>query len=314
MHKTIRFAFNVLPEIYLLYVCVCVAVRLTVRDHYAVGRLAFYAPILMLMGIGLIAVVAILARKKRRWLALACLPLMAVLVAFAVSDYQPQNYILEQRGEPIKVFSWNIFHGALGWDDVLREIKARDADIIFITEAVGEDYSDRPGFWKEEFPDYEITDNSGEMDYIILVRGKIINQRFEVSNGLDVVCAELQVRGRRLNVILPHLSALPHRDSEAIYARLLAVIEAFPKDIPLLVSGDLNTPRNSLYIEQMRQRLSSAYREAGQGFGYSWPMPFPMWALDYTFVNEGLVVTKYELHGYMLSDHAAQEITLAFKK
>ncbi len=313
MRRTIKFALNVLPEIYLLYACACIAVRLTVRDRYPVGRLAFYAPVFMLAVLGIFGAISVMARKKRRWVALLYLPLMAGLAAFAVSEYQPQNPPVEAEGETIVVFSWNVFHGILGWDEVLREIKARDADIIFIIEAIGEDYSDRPGFWKENFPDYEITDDTGDGDFIILVRGKINKHSVEVSEGLDVVCAELEVHGRRLNVILPHLSAVSYRDSEAIYQRLLDAIDASPKDIPLIVSGDFNTPRNSLYVEKIRQRLKSAHEAAGRGFGYSWPMPFPMWALDHTFVNECLVVSKYRLHYFMLSDHAAQEITLRIK-
>jgi len=314
MKRIIRKSAAVFPEFILVYSCVYIIVRLTVQDRYPAGRIASYAPALFVAGACLLCAAVRVFRAKRRWIALCFVPVLAVLAVFIASEYRAvSSERSPANGKEISVLSWNIFHGILGWDEIIKEIKRYDADIVVLSEAVGEGYSDAAGFWKKTLPEYEVSNDSGDGDFIVLVRGGILESELLSEDGLTLLRVVVEVDGRRIKILMPHLDAHPFRDSERIYGRLLAEIDKELCDMPVVLTGDFNTPRHSYYSEILRGKMRSAYDEAGRGFACSWPMPIPLWAIDHTFVNDRFDVVSYATHNTLLSDHAAQEIILILK-
>jgi endonuclease/exonuclease/phosphatase (EEP) superfamily protein YafD len=94
---------------------------------------------------------------------------------------------------------------------------------------------------------------------------------------------------------------------------LLRDVENEP--LPVIIAGDFNmsdfTPNYDLWLS----RLRDSFREAGHGFGGTWPLfkqvPTPGFVrLDYVWHNSALPATQAELGPYLGSDHLPLSVTL----
>lgn len=80
----------------------------------------------------------------------------------------------------------------------------------------------------------------------------------------------------------------------------------------LIVLGDFNTPRESVFFIPLRAEMTHAFEAAGRGLAETWPLPLPMLNLDQIWTNRGLRVRHCE-HGYSFrSDHRAVIADFAF--
>ena len=75
---------------------------------------------------------------------------------------------------------------------------------------------------------------------------------------------------------------------------------------PDLVVGDFNAPRRSRALCELPDGYRHAYDTAGAGWGYSWPVPVPMYALDQCLYSSKIIPARYELESSISSDHRLQ--------
>lgn len=106
-----------------------------------------------------------------------------------------------------------------------------------------------------------------------------------------------------------------YRDLRAVAQRVAAL------DAPLLLLGDLNTHDQSAAYAQLAALLKDAYREAGWGFGFTFPrglrvrnlaVPGPFVRLDYIFHSDDFSALRAKVHCTSLSDHCYLVATLGW--
>ncbi|WP_171473391.1 endonuclease/exonuclease/phosphatase family protein [Frigoriglobus tundricola] len=76
---------------------------------------------------------------------------------------------------------------------------------------------------------------------------------------------------------------------------------------PDLVVGDFNAPRRSRALADLPTDYRHAYQTAGSGWGYTWPVPVPVYALDHCLYGPRIAPGRYQLGGLDgASDHRYQ--------
>ena len=85
--------------------------------------------------------------------------------------------------------------------------------------------------------------------------------------------------------------------------------------LPVIVAGDFNMSDFTPTYDVWLSRLHDSYREAGSGFGGTWPLfkrlPTPGFVrLDYVWHNSNLPATQAELGPYLGSDHLPLSVTI----
>ena len=129
--------------------------------------------------------------------------------------------------------------------------------------------------------------------------------------GRQPVRSEFDVKldDRRLTVLLVDITPNPFFSRQKAFEQLLPMIDAL-QDRPLLVMGDFNTPTDSVWIGKLRQRLTNAFEEKGNGFSETWPMPLPVLAIDHVWVNDRIKVAACSQEGSVHSDHQMVKVDI----
>ncbi|HEX4608420.1 MAG TPA: endonuclease/exonuclease/phosphatase family protein [Urbifossiella sp.] len=66
---------------------------------------------------------------------------------------------------------------------------------------------------------------------------------------------------------------------------------------PDLVVGDFNAPRRSRGLAALPAGYQHAYHTAGGGWGYTWPVPVPVYAIDHCLHGPRISPAAYRLGG-----------------
>lgn len=76
---------------------------------------------------------------------------------------------------------------------------------------------------------------------------------------------------------------------------------------PDLVVGDFNAPRRSWALANLPTGYHHAYHTVGSGWGSTWPVPVPIYALDHCIHGRRVIPCSYRLGGMSGdSDHRYQ--------
>lgn len=85
----------------------------------------------------------------------------------------------------------------------------------------------------------------------------------------------------------------------------------FPK--PDVMVGDFNIPRGSHSLRLLTRgfdwSMQSAFDQAGIGYVATWPIQFPLWHIDQTFIADGLRATSYKVVNPRAGLHWLQAVT-----
>ncbi|MBX3364832.1 MAG: endonuclease/exonuclease/phosphatase family protein [Phycisphaeraceae bacterium] len=166
---------------------------------------------------------------------------------------------------------------------------------------------------------------------LILIKGEVIERRF-VSLGLNAhragmdpardgpgaidhgwaawFVASLHHAPEPLTFWVIDLPNDPTRRRMAMLADAARVLRehAFPD--PDVIVGDFNTPRGSDSLSFIIGNLRESHATAGFGTGASWPRRFPLWAIDLTFVREGIDIDRSRIVIPAGGTHAVQVVDL----
>lgn len=277
----------------------------TLQDAVPFLSGVYYAlPMPVLILAGAIVCVACLRRLRDCRMTAACLLLfeMQLIVwggqAFSVSVDAPP-------ADSHRFVFWNVCRGNFGYDATARELADFDADVIALVEAT--EQAEYPDFWTSRLPGYSAKRLGSGM--MILCRGEILDVRpgnVTVPEEPEAVCRyriiSLRVDGVAMQVLLMDVKSHPLMFREPAFVRLAELADEL-SDQPLIVAADFNTPINSVWIDQLRSRLTNSFEAAGEGYRETWPTLLPVLCLDQVWGNDR-VTWHRSRHGWSIrSDH-----------
>ncbi|MEX0937091.1 MAG: endonuclease/exonuclease/phosphatase family protein [Pirellulales bacterium] len=281
---------------------ICLAailIHATVRDRWlGISTLYYATPPAVVAIFGLICAAGWLVLRRRA--AAAALLVLALLC----TGWWYRASFVEHAGGPrpgdLDVLFWNTARGSHGWAKVFANIRQQQPEIVGIVEAGYRDtnFVER---WREAFPEYAHSDTGGNM--LLMCRGKI-TRAHNVDLGDDGTYKHVlvEIDGRRLRVILVDLAANPFYSRGRPLARLTEDVRRL-SDVPLIVMGDFNTPAESVHFRSLRNEMTHAFENAGDGYLPTWPLPVPVLKLDHIWFNEHVAVSACRAGWASGSDH-----------
>jgi len=310
-----------------------VVVRLGAQDN-AAPLLAYYyyatPPPVLAAGAALLALGLLLVRRRR--LALAALAGMLLCAVWTWGTLCFRHSPPPAGAQPLRVLFWNVDWGNATWEAIIAAIRDQNADIVALVEAcnsfdvrglsdvtirqrAADEAAEMRALWQARMPEYHAHQCTG--GGTLLIRGEcaeppregVLTPGGACSYGqtllADVVTKQgrLQVLGADVNGALGLTRAWPLRD--------LADAVSTLKDRPLLLVGDMNAPLDSPQFDPLRAQLANAFETAGNGYAATWPLPFPVLALDQAWNSAGVQVLRCEAGWTRLSDHRPLELEIA---
>lgn len=282
------------------------------EDHW-LGALAVYGPQVQWVVPPALALVATLLTRRG---ALSAMNLAALMVAlFTLAGLQMNNPAQAPPGRPtMRVATWNVYGYTRDLERVRSRIASWNCDVVCLQEAKRPEFADLlDGYASAESADVRtyvrgdivsserVPLRSDPPRHALVVRARtdagpvtIINVHFPRARGAHPTPRELEPLKRYLQ------QGVKVRDTK--FSHLL---EALPREGPMLVLGDMNTPPTSRNWRRLRERLTDAFDAAGRGFGHTfvWRRRLPLLRIDYVWANASVRPLRCWTLGHRPSDH-----------
>ena len=277
----------------------------TVQDAVPLLSGVYYAlPLPVLILAGAIVSAACLRRMKDCRVTAACVLLLEMQV-IVWGGQVFSGPVDDPPADSHRFVFWNVCRGNFGYDATARELAGFDADVIGLVEAT--EQAEYPDFWTSRIPGYSAKRLGSGM--MILCRGEILDVQpgnVTVPEEPEAVCRyriiSLKVDSALMRVLLMDVKSHPLMFRKPAFVRLAELAEEL-SDQPLIVAADFNTPINSVWIDQLRSRLTNSFEEAGEGYRETWPTLLPVLCLDQVWGNDR-VTWHRSRHGWSIrSDH-----------
>jgi hypothetical protein len=272
------------------------------KDRWFFSKFLYFVPPLAPLLLGLLWLSASSNRKtKPVSFVVAGIAGLSLLKILAVDS--AWNADLPTGVDPIRLVHWNVSWGLFGGDPISKRIAQDQPDLCVFSEA--------PKAEVFEEMARQLQPNGQTLHALDLAL--ISRFPFEEGEGIPL----RNGRGWWVRIHAPQgdfLLAAVDVQSNAFKDRnkplmdLDSWLSALPADLPLILVGDFNTPRDSVYFTPLRKKLRNAFEIAGWGWPYTWPMPLPMYALDHTWVSPGIQDCSYQLRPALCSDHLRQVV------
>ena len=209
----------------------------------------------------------------------------------------------------IRIVHWNVAHTPFGLFPMFKQLRADRPDLVVLSESAHGRY------WS----DWSNTELG--LPYAFHDQGMTLLSRFDFEPQGTIRLpnarawwARIELPDGPLDLVLCDLLSHPRLNLRAALDPLAQWVEQRDAAIPLLVVGDFNTPRDARSWGPLRARLRHAYEVAGRGWPYSWPLPFPVYALDHAWVSDKITVHGYRLRSAAISDHRRQILTIGIDR
>lgn len=272
------------------------------KDRWFFSKFLYFIPPLATLLLGLLWLSASSNWKKKPLsfgvAGLTGLSLLKILAVDSAWNGAPPAGV-----DPIRLVHWNVSWGLFGGEPILKQIAQDQPDLCVLSEAPKTGVFDEMA--RQLQPDGQTLHALDlalisrfpfeEGEGIPMRRGRGWWVRIHAPRG-DFLLAVIDIQSNAFND-----RSVPLSDLEAWLA-------ALPQDLPLVLVGDFNTPRDSVYFAPIRKRLRNAFESAGWGWPYTWPMPFPMYALDHAWISPGIQACSYQLRPALCSDHLRQVV------
>ena len=276
-----------------------------------------------------------LKRKNRVWTVFNG----AVLVLFAVILLGVRLPWARLQGAPVgakrvRVMQWNIRLGRGGAEEIARQIKAQNPDIVCLEEATGHVENgvlvdDMPALLAQ-FENWNVVRGS---EVITMSRYPLLNQKsyhMPAPNSRDIVRTTWKTPGGPFEVIVAHISATVtftrySNNSPADPRRVLetvgsigasaqkrasqlptldrAIFDAVATGHPFVLMGDFNNPPRGQFHRHLKTRLTDSFAVAGLGSGFTFPAKLPVMRIDYVWTGRGAQARRAFTVPTRASDH-----------
>lgn len=250
---------------------------------------------------GLVALLVALRGKgwpAARWFTKAALGLMLLKILLVDCAW---NRAATDHGATMRVVHWNAERGSRGVEKQFASLAGERADICVYSE------SPRKGDLRS------LAQLQLGMPYLVDAAGMTLMSKYpctpaetiELSNARGWVSRIATPQGP-LDLVIVDIISHPLIDRFVPVQELTTWLDRHGTNVPVLVLGDFNTPRDSLSFERLRRRLRHGYEVAGSGWPYTWPVPLPVFAIDHAWFSPGVTMQRYRLRSTLLSDHRRQ--------
>ncbi|HJX38783.1 MAG TPA: endonuclease/exonuclease/phosphatase family protein, partial [Anaerolineae bacterium] len=287
------------------------------REMWWLRLAADFLPFLFVPLIVLVPAVLLCARSRvaKAFVSLPCLVFALVYGRL----FLPQPTVASSSPQlGLSVMSYNVTRGAPGVDNILAIIESEGADVVALQEVTPQVAQALSGL-SELYPHMALHPTlDGYAGCAVLSRFPISDdEAFPLVEGAHLYQqVVLDVNGARLDLLNVHLQPprltarwlgesrvfIPagydtsFQDEEL--KRLLTIVDAVEGRV--ILAGDLNMTDQSPGYRELRRRLLDAYREAGWGFGHtfpdmevrSMPTPFPLVRIDYIFHSRDMRASR----------------------
>ena len=279
---------------------------LALRDRWPIAAPLYYAsPWPVVAGLALLLALYSL-RRRRRCRAL----ILALIFAASLTTWLRSSYlhpVPESTTPACRLVSWNAARPSLRLPGRIAYLQSFHADVL----AIGESnvYSnDFPREWREGFPTHTLTQRSGML--LITPAPPVSVETGSLNQRGDYVLLRCLVKERTISLLMVDFDARPQISRAPAFARLAELVAAH-RDEPLIVLGDFNTPRESVFFDPLRADFRDAFESAGHGFAETWPVPCPVLSLDRIWLGTRWRAVHCELGWSVQSDHRATLVDLA---
>ncbi|MGV3532478.1 MAG: endonuclease/exonuclease/phosphatase family protein [Chthoniobacteraceae bacterium] len=291
-----------------IWLIVGFALRITgLRDFSFWVQLPYFTTPWLVQAVGFGALVWWDRSRGRLAAAQSVLAVMA-LIGSAASSWR---WAPEAAAKPdFRIVVWNVSRPERRLPSVAKYLRKQDADIIAIAE-----WRPRQGGsvrdWQRAFPGYQAKPMPGNM--LLLARGKVTAEGTGLLEPSSFYALNrVRVGQREVLLLQADLYAGPFANRRP---GMTALTELMAKHAgqPLILAGDLNTPRDSRLFDVMRGAHRHAFEEAGRGYAETWPLPLPVLGLDQVWVSGGFEVLRCT-HGVTpWSDHRPLIVDLRWR-
>jgi vancomycin resistance protein VanJ len=289
--------------------------RLTVRDSAELLAPLYYATPWPVLAILTLPFIGVFWRNPKM-----------VLGVLVVAHLFAGAWILESwrtndpaRGTAdLKIVQWNVDRPIRRLSGTTARIRQFDADIVTIAESMPKSekvsesrIAELKEDWRREFPDYRSVFADGNL--LVLVRGEIVSERHaELAPGSFYSLYELRVKEHSFRLLQTDIIAKPTKPRRAPLTALTQLADSL-QDQPLIIAGDFNTPRDSVFLGPLRLHHRNAWEAAGTSGADTWPWPVPVLSLDQIWSNDRLKPLRCQTAGNWRSDHLWVEAEFVFQ-
>lgn len=272
-----------------------------VKDSSELTRPLFYLPA------ALVAVAAVtwllVYRRRTSWLLRGFVAATAIASTAKVAL---QDTAWNPRSAPatgaIRLVHWNTAWGHLGRDAVWQTLATDQPDVVVFSEPPLQGFEAEV---RRIIPDAHFHVGASmalASRWPIEVLGSLVVP--------DVRSWHIRIAlpGGPLDVLGIDLPSSPLRSRRRPLADVARWVMDHDRNIPLLIVGDFNTPRDSAALNPLRTLMSQAYESAGRGWPYSWPSVAPLWSIDQIWFSRDIRMHNHEYRFTGCSDHLRQVV------
>lgn len=312
------------------YLVTVVAVWLASRivaERFFLTTILLYGPqVLYLAPAALTVPVALFARNAR------ALKLNGAALLVVLWPMMGFNIPLPRFGPPasaprVRVLTYNIKGGFEQWEAISAQIDRYQPDVVVFSEASGwADDSLIQRRLREKFAGWN---SMMAVEVYVASRWPFVEEE-KRALGPDnlkyqnyqrqIARAKIQAPFGTFQVLGAHfytsmhawtlrrewrrLSAFLRDTANARRMQADQVLE-WTRDIPdpMILAGDFNTPPTGHIYGDLTRRFGDSFREAGWGWGYTYPSKNPLVRIDYVLHSPHWAVTRCEVGGAPGSDH-----------
>lgn len=300
-----------------LALVVAIAIGLLLAESTRPTFLLVYAPRWPILITGLVAC-GLAVWLRSRWLVGAQIATLLV-AAFPVCGLRlslPARPSHDARAT-LRVRTWNIYFGKLGYEAVARSLAESSADVK-IVQASRDHVSEacqRLGFTLREDGDFAIASRYP-------VRAVDVPPPFADGKPRMYVRYEVETPGGRLALVAVHPYSPRHAiedgggaalaaDAELRERQIAAAVESGrASGIPFVIVGDTNLPPGSAIARRRFAGLRDAFDDVGNGFGFTFPAKRPWMRIDRFLAGDGVRFLSITTGPLGASDHRAVEAEL----
>ena len=283
------------------------------NDRYEFSQWLWWIPTLLTllcMAVNLVFIAGMFGagRFRRRVAVLWIIGAAVVFMYFAIVDQRMlrQQAHLSESTPALKVAHWNVQPPALAdVEPSIAAVQRLNADVIVLTDPGGLLQNEQSQSFIEE--GFQI---ASAFPFAMISRVPVISMRTVVHvDQLHVVIAQLgtdEVLGRPLTLYLVDLPSRPGAARMEIARRLRGMIDKLSLPVPDMVVGDFNIPRGSASLDTLFPNMRHAFKEAGHGYGATFPRTFPLWHIDHMLLSPSLHALDYDIIDPGRSRHRMQ--------